>query len=94
MKPILITAFAVCTAMAFGVPGVPDVPDADIPEIEIPRMELLDEVQRKLDGPIAQTDTPQTVLQRYAYAYDPAGNRTVEQIDDAITRPANLYRCW
>ena len=31
------------------------------------------------------TDTPQTVLQRYAYAYDAAGNRTVEQIDDAVT---------
>ncbi|MCC7124014.1 MAG: RHS repeat protein [Acidobacteria bacterium] len=31
------------------------------------------------------TDTPQTVVQRYAYAYDPGGNRTVEQIDDAVT---------
>jgi YD repeat-containing protein len=30
------------------------------------------------------TDGPETVLQRYAYAYDPAGNRTVEQIDDAV----------
>lgn len=29
------------------------------------------------------TDTAQTVLQRYAYAYDPAGNRTVEQGEDA-----------
>jgi RHS repeat-associated protein len=40
------------------------------------------------------TDTPQTVLQRFAYAYDPAGNRTVEQIDDAITWSAydNLNR--
>jgi RHS repeat-associated protein len=40
------------------------------------------------------TDTPQTVIQRYAYAYDPAGNRTVEQIDDAITLSAydNLNR--
>jgi RHS repeat-associated protein len=34
------------------------------------------------------TDTPQTVLQRFVYAYDPAGNRTVEQIDDAITLSA------
>jgi YD repeat-containing protein len=24
-----------------------------------------------------------TVLRRYAYSYDPAGNRTTEQIDDA-----------
>ena len=31
------------------------------------------------------TDTPETVLQRFAYAYDSAGNRTVEQIDDATT---------
>ena len=40
------------------------------------------------------TDTPQTVLKRYAYAYDPAGNRTVEQIDDTITLSAydNLNR--
>jgi RHS repeat-associated protein len=30
------------------------------------------------------TDGPETILQRYAYAYDPAGNRTVEQIDDAV----------
>jgi RHS repeat-associated protein len=40
------------------------------------------------------TDTPQTVLQRFAYAYDPAGNRTVEQINDAVTLSAydNLNR--
>jgi YD repeat-containing protein len=31
------------------------------------------------------TDAPQTVLKRYAYAYDPAGNRTIEQIDDQVT---------
>ena len=40
------------------------------------------------------TATPATILQRYAYAYDPAGNRTVEQIDDAVTLSAydNLNR--
>ena len=40
------------------------------------------------------TDTPQTVLQRFAYAYDSAGNRTIEQIDDAVTLSAydNLNR--
>jgi len=40
------------------------------------------------------TDTPQTVLQRFAYAYDPSGNRTVEQNDDAGTLSAfdNLNR--
>ena len=31
------------------------------------------------------SDPDQAVLQRYAYAYDPAGNRTSEQIDDAVT---------
>jgi RHS repeat-associated protein len=31
------------------------------------------------------TDAAPTVLKRYAYAYDPAGNRTSEQIDDAAT---------
>lgn len=34
------------------------------------------------------TATPATILQRFAYAYDPAGNRTVEQIDDAVTLSA------
>jgi len=40
------------------------------------------------------TDPPETVLKRYAYAYDPAGNRTAEQIDDAVTLSAydNLNR--
>jgi len=40
------------------------------------------------------TDTNETILQRFAYAYDPAGNRTVEQIDDAVTLSAydNLNR--
>jgi RHS repeat-associated protein len=31
------------------------------------------------------TDPQQTILKRYAYAYDPAGNRTVEQMDDQVT---------
>ena len=31
------------------------------------------------------TDPQQTVLKRYAYGFDPAGNRTVEQIDDVVT---------
>jgi RHS repeat-associated protein len=32
----------------------------------------------------ASTDPTPAVLKRYAYVYDPAGNRTVEQIDDAV----------
>ena len=31
------------------------------------------------------TDPTPTVLKRYGYAYDPAGNRTAEQIDDQVT---------
>lgn len=31
------------------------------------------------------TDPTPTVLKRYRYAYDPAGNRTAEQIDDVVT---------
>jgi YD repeat-containing protein len=33
----------------------------------------------------ASTDPTPVVLTRYVYAYDPAGNRTTEQIDDAVT---------
>jgi hypothetical protein len=40
------------------------------------------------------TDPQQTVLQRFNYAYDPAGNRLGEQIDDAATSSTydRLYR--
>ena len=31
------------------------------------------------------TDAAQSVLKRHAYAYDPAGNRIAEQIDDEVT---------
>lgn len=31
------------------------------------------------------TDATPVVLKRYGYAYDPAGNRTAEQIDDVVT---------
>jgi RHS repeat-associated protein len=31
------------------------------------------------------TDPTPVILRRYGYAYDPAGNRTAEQIDDAVT---------
>ncbi len=52
-------------AMAFGVPSVPDmpdIPDADISDIEIPVMELLDEVQVKLNGILSETDTLRTLI--------------------------------
>jgi len=31
------------------------------------------------------TDAPPAILKRYYYSYDSAGNRTAEQIDDAVT---------
>jgi RHS repeat-associated protein len=33
----------------------------------------------------SSTDPTQLVLKRYTYSYDPSGNRTTEQIDDAVT---------
>ncbi len=40
----------------------------------------------QLVGAVKQATDPQaTVLQRYAYAYDPGGNRTAEQIGDTVT---------
>lgn len=62
MKPLMIIIFAVGTVMAFGVPGVPDVPDATIPDFEIPGMELLDDIQLKLDGFILQADTLRNII--------------------------------
>ena len=56
MKTIFLLALVAGTAVAFGVPGAPDVPDVDVPDIEIPGMELLDEVQLKLDGLLSETD--------------------------------------
>lgn len=45
---------------------------------------VYDQVDQLLAAVKKSTATPATVLQRFAYAYDPAGNRTVEQIDDQI----------
>jgi RHS repeat-associated protein len=39
----------------------------------------------QLVAAIKRDTAPEAILQRYAYAYDPAGNRTVEQIDDLAT---------
>lgn len=43
--------------MAFGVPGVPDVPDVDVPTIEIPGLDILEGVQIQLEELIAATDS-------------------------------------
>ena len=40
----------------------------------------------QLTAAMKASDPGGAVLQRYAYAYDPAGNRTSEQIDDVVTK--------
>lgn len=44
-------------AMAFGMPDVPDVPDVDLPDIEIPGLDILDNIQVQLDELISATDS-------------------------------------
>lgn len=53
MRSLYLLAFVASVALAFGVPGVPDV---EVPDVEIPGMELLDDVQLKLDGILAQSE--------------------------------------
>lgn len=59
MKPLVIALALAGCALSFGVPGVPDVPDVpevEVPDIRIPGMELLDQLQVKLDGLLGETD--------------------------------------
>ncbi len=44
-------------AFAFGGLDVPDVPDTDLPEIEIPGLDILDGIQAQLDEIAALTDS-------------------------------------
>lgn len=62
MKFLLVPALVVSIALAFGVPGVPDVPDVDIPEFEIPGLEMLDEIQVKLDDLLGAADELGTLI--------------------------------
>ena len=56
MRSIYLVALIAGLALAFGIPDVPDVPETEIPDFEIPGMELLDEIQLKLDGILSETD--------------------------------------
>ncbi|MCD4702570.1 MAG: hypothetical protein K8S24_12010 [Candidatus Aegiribacteria sp.] len=47
----------VSSAFAFGLPDAPDVPDAQLPEIEIPGLDILDGIQVQLNELIAITDS-------------------------------------
>lgn len=65
MRSLVLAVFAAAVAFAFGLPGtpsVPDVPDVEIPDIQIPGMELLDQVQVKLDGLLEQTEVLRTAI--------------------------------
>lgn len=56
MRSIYLLALIAGIAMAFGIPDVPEVSETEIPDFEIPGMELLDEIQLKLDGILSETD--------------------------------------
>ena len=62
MKFLLVPVLVASIALAFGVPGVPDVPETGIPDFEIPGMELLDEIQVKLDGLLSTADSLGTLI--------------------------------
>ena len=70
MRFLLTLAFVAGIALGFGVPGVPDVPDVDIPEFEIPGMELLDDIQVKLDGLLDKTGSLGTLIPDLAVLED------------------------
>jgi RHS repeat-associated protein len=56
-----------------------DTNPAEVHELEYDRVDQLTAATLKTTG-----GSPQ-VLKRYRYAYDPAGNRTADQVDDAVT---------
>ncbi|OPL18446.1 MAG: hypothetical protein AVO35_03710 [Candidatus Aegiribacteria sp. MLS_C] len=56
-KTAMLMLLTAAGLMAFGVPDVPDVPGVDIPEIEIPGLDILEGVQIQLDELITATDS-------------------------------------
>ena len=51
MRTSAITVLILSASLlAIGMPDVPDVPDTDLPEIEIPGLDILDGVKTELDG--------------------------------------------
>jgi len=56
-KYIIALMILVSGAFAFGGLDVPDVPDTDLPEIEIPGLDILDGIQVQLDEIAALTDS-------------------------------------
>ena len=63
MKKYIITLMILVSgAYAFGGLDVPDVPDTDLPEIEIPGLDILDGIQVQLDEIAAITDSLQWLI--------------------------------
>ncbi len=58
----LCVFLTVATVLAFGVPDVPDVPDTDLPEIDIPGLDILDGIQVQLDELVSVTDSLQWLI--------------------------------
>ncbi len=56
--------------------------DADQPKVYALSYDAADQLTAAI---LKSTDPTPTILKRYYYAYDSAGNRTAEQIDDAVT---------
>jgi hypothetical protein len=61
MKMYIAVLFVLITgAFAFGLPDTPDIPDVpgvEIPDIQIPGLEILDGIQAQLDELISATDS-------------------------------------
>jgi len=55
ISTILLLGLA-ATAVAFGVPDPPDIPDIDLPDIEIPGLDIIADVQVRLDEIISSTE--------------------------------------
>ncbi len=58
MKTLAVSLLVlVSVSFAFGLPDVPDVPETDLPDIEIPGLDILDGINAQLEELIAATDS-------------------------------------
>ena len=76
MKKYIISLMIVVSgAFAFGV-DVPDVPDTDLPEIEIPGLDILDGIQVQLDEISVIADSLQWLIPEIAILDDVSAKLT------------------
>ncbi len=58
MKKLAVSLMILVSGVfAFGLPDAPDVPDAELPDIDIPGLDILDGIQVQLDEISALTDS-------------------------------------